>query len=67
MFANSIDGLQPLLNHLLTRDANDNWHNIPMTKVLAKKAYIEHASPELWELAKDIIEKSTTKGLYSND
>ena len=66
-YAASIDAIQPLLNHLITANINDNPHNMTKTKVLNKKAFIEEVSPELWLVAQDIIDKSVENGLYTKD
>ena len=66
-YAASIDAIQPLLNHLITANINDNPHNMTKTKVLNKKAFIEEVSPELWLVAQDIIDKSVENGLYTDD
>jgi putative hydrolase of HD superfamily len=61
-FASSIDGIQPLLNHLMTGDPEKG--TIALEKVRAKKEYIRSSAPELWGLVEMIIESSTAKGLY---
>jgi putative hydrolases of HD superfamily len=63
-YANSIDGFQPLLNHLITRNENDNLFDVSQAKVIAKKEFIKNSSPELWEVGLDIIKKSVEKGIY---
>lgn len=62
-FAAAIDGIQPLLNHLLTGDPDDGV--IALEQVRARKAYIEDHAPELWELTQHLIRASTDKGLYA--
>jgi putative hydrolases of HD superfamily len=63
-YANSIDGFQPLLNHYITRNENDNLFDVSRTKVIAKKEFIKEASPDLWEMGLEIIDKSVLKGIY---
>ncbi len=66
LYANSIDGFQPLLNHLITRKENHKLFDVSKSKVIQKKSYIKNSSPELWKMAEEIIEKSVEKGLYLN-
>lgn len=66
-YAASIDAIQPLLNHLITANKDDNPHQMTRSKVLSKKAFIEEVSVELWEVTRDIIEKSVENGLYLKD
>lgn len=47
-FALAIDGIQPLLNHVVTGNAEDGV--IPVEKVRSKKKYIREYAPKLWEL-----------------
>lgn len=61
-FAAAIDGLQPLLNHLLTGDPADAI--ITANQVLAKKRFIQQCVPKLWALVEQLIEESAARGLY---
>lgn len=61
-FASSMDGIQPLLNHLITGDPADAV--IPAEKVRAKKDFIKNFAPRLWGLVENLIEKSIERGLY---
>ena len=61
-FASAIDGIQPLLNHLLTGKAEDGV--VSVEKVRGKKGYIENHAPKLWGLVEELIEESVEKGLY---
>ncbi|MDO9317986.1 MAG: HD domain-containing protein [Gammaproteobacteria bacterium] len=61
-FASVIDGIQPLLNHVVTGKIEDGV--IPLEKVRSKKAYISQFSPKLWVLVEELIEESVNKGLY---
>ncbi len=61
-FAAVIDGIQPLLNHLLTGRVEDGV--IPIEKVRSRKAYIQQHAPGLWELVESLISDSEAKGLY---
>ena len=61
-YASVIDGIQPLLNHLLTGNPNDGV--IPLDKVRTKKGYIQQHAPGLWGLVEKLIEKSVERGLY---
>ncbi len=61
-FAAAIDGIQPLLNHVMTGNAGDGV--IPVEKVRSKKVYINEYAPKLWGLVEELIEESIGKGLY---
>jgi putative hydrolase of HD superfamily len=61
-FASAIDGIQPLLNHVVTGNPEDGV--IPLEKVRSKKMYISEFTPKLWNLVEELIEESVSKGLY---
>lgn len=61
-FAAAIDGINPLINHLLTGSPDDGV--IPVEKVLAKKSFIKICAPTLWPLVESVIEESVEAGLY---
>lgn len=61
-FAAVIDGIQPLLNHLLTGSVKDGV--VAATRVREKKAYIREYAPKLWDLVDDLITRSISRGLY---
>ena len=61
-FASVIDGIQPLLNHLITGDARDGV--IPVEEVRRKKKYIKDFAPKLWHWVEELIDDSENKGLY---
>ena len=61
-FASAIDGIQPLLNHVVTGNPEDGV--IPLEKVRNKKMYISEFTPKLWDLVDELIEESVSKGLY---
>lgn len=62
-FAASIDGIQPLLNHLITRQEMDPL--IGVDQVMQKKEFIKQFAPKLWMLAESLIDESVEKGIYS--
>ena len=62
-FASVIDGIQPLLNHLLTGDPGDGV--IPVEQVRERKEYIAEYAPGLWDLVEVLIEESKARGLYT--
>lgn len=62
-FAAVVDGIQPLLNHLLTGDPQDGV--IPVEQVRNKKEYIARYAPRLWDLVEELIEQSKSRGLYA--
>ena len=61
-FATVIDGIQPLLNHLLTGRVADGV--IAIDKVRSKKAYIKGYATNLWSMVEDLIQASASRGLY---
>lgn len=63
-FAASLDAFQPLSNHLLSNGRGIIKHQIETQRVLESKKHIAEGAPMLWEVAKDIIQKSEDAGLY---
>lgn len=63
-FANSLDGLHPLLNHYHVQERDFNPDNITFDQVMSKKSFIKEFSPKLWPITEEIILKSRDKGLY---
>ena len=63
-FAKILDNLQPILNHYTTENQNIIGKELTKRKIAAKKAFIKDFSPELWEYADMILEKSVEVGLY---
>lgn len=61
-FAASIDGIQPLLNHLVTGDPTGP--KISADRVRRKKEYIRQNTPQLWNLAEEAIKASIDRKLY---
>jgi putative hydrolase of HD superfamily len=61
-FASVVDGIQPLLNHLITGSTNDGV--IPAEKVRKQKKYIKDFAPNLWNPVEELIMESEAKGLY---
>lgn len=61
-FAAVIDGIQPLLNHVITGNADDGV--IPVEEVRNKKRYIKEFAPKLWGLVEELINESESLGLY---
>ena len=64
-FAASLDGLQPLMNHLHTKNLKYKDHNVRTSQVIEKKRHIAEGSAVLWEYAQDVIRRSEEIGLYS--
>jgi putative hydrolase of HD superfamily len=64
-FAASLDSLQPLMNHLHTKNLKYKNHNVRTSQVVEKKKHIAEGSRVLWEYAQDVIRKSEDIGLYS--
>ena len=58
-----VDGIQPLLNHLITGNPSNGV--ISVEKVRSKKEYIRSFAPKLWPLVESLIEESEAKGLYT--
>ncbi|HEY0607027.1 MAG TPA: HD domain-containing protein [Herpetosiphonaceae bacterium] len=63
-FAAAIDGLQPLLNHLLSGTPDDQEDVPSRGDVLRRKQYIAASSSTLWDITQTVIEESTKRGLY---
>lgn len=63
-YAKVIDGLQPLINHLVTGDTESMEMEILLKDVIQKKMYIKEFTPQLWEITQNIIDKSFEVGLY---
>ena len=63
-YARCLDALAPVMNHLFIAKEEENPANLTKSQVLAKKAFIQDESPELWELVVDLVDKSVEKGLY---
>lgn len=61
-FAASIDGIQPLLNHLVTGDPAGP--TLSADRVRSKKEYIRQNTPQLWNLAEEAIKASVDRKLY---
>ncbi len=61
-FASAIDGLQPLLNHVMTGKVSDG--TIPVELVWERKLYIKEFAPRLWDKVEQLINESAAKGLY---
>ena len=61
-FAAVIDGIQPLLNHVITGDPGDGV--ISAQQVRRKKCYIKQFAPKLWDLVEELISESERLGLY---
>lgn len=63
-FAKILDNLQPILNHYTTENQNIVGKELTKRQIAAKKAFIKDFSPELWEYADMILDKSVEVGLY---
>lgn len=63
-FARSLDGLQPLLNHLVAKEKGFNPDNISVKQVYKKKSYINEFYPKLWPITDRIIKAGLNKGLF---
>ncbi|MEO7424456.1 MAG: HD domain-containing protein [Fibrobacteria bacterium] len=64
-FAASLDSLQPLMNHLHTKNLKYKSHEVHTSQVVEKKKHIAEGSRILWEYAQDVIRKSEEIGLYT--
>lgn len=63
-FAASLDALQPLMNHVISCEPNQNDAQLTKSRVMAKKSFIKDVSPALWEVAVHFIDQSVQKGHY---
>jgi putative hydrolase of HD superfamily len=66
-FAAAVDGLQPLLNHLMSGSSEAQDGLLARRDVLQRKQYIAASSHVLWNIAQEVIEASTKRGLYLSD
>lgn len=66
-FAAAVDGLQPLLNHLVSGTPDAQEDMLSRRDVLRRKQYIEASSEALWNVAQEVIEESTNLGLYRSE
>ncbi len=64
IYAASLDAFQPLANHLLSNGKGIIKHQVKTRTVIESKKHIADGSPMLWEVAKDVIQKSEEKGFY---
>lgn len=65
-YAAAIDALQPLHNHSLSGGFAPGEPRPTREHVLARKAVIADASPELWEFALELIESNVAKGTFTS-
>lgn len=63
-YARVLDGLVPVLNHLLTGSEGDNPTGLTKSAVLAKKSFIQEEAPTLWDWLVQAVDTSVDKGLY---
>lgn len=63
-YARVLDGLVPVLNHLLTGSEDDNPTGLTKSAVLAKKSFIQEEAPTLWDWLVQAVDTSVDKGLY---
>lgn len=63
-YAASLDAFQPLANHLLSNGKGIIKHQVKTRTVIESKKHIADGSQMLWEVAKDVIQKSEDNGLY---
>jgi len=62
-YAAALDALQPLANHLISGDPNEEPRP-QVEQVIARKRHIAQSAPALWEAAQQLIEQSKQAGLY---
>ncbi|WP_248928776.1 HD domain-containing protein [Paenibacillus hamazuiensis] len=61
-FAAALDRLQPLIHNYYTEGESWKLHGIRRQQVLDRNRHIAEGSPELWELARHLIEDAVRKG-----
>jgi len=61
-FAAALDRLMPLMHNYYSRGKTWQEHGVPAAKVLDRNRHIEDGSPQLWALAKSLIEDAIEKG-----
>jgi putative hydrolases of HD superfamily len=61
-FAAALDRLMPLLHNYHSRGKTWQEHGVPAAKVLERNRHMEEGSPELWAVAKALIEDAVRQG-----
>lgn len=64
LFAAALDNMQPVINHWCSGGAAIKKHHIKASQIIDKKKFIAKASPELWDITLDTINKSNESGFY---
>jgi len=64
-FANALDRLQPLLLNYHTRGKAWQKHRVRKHQVMERAAPIGESSPDLWDYARDLIERAVSEGILS--
>jgi putative hydrolase of HD superfamily len=61
-FANALDRLQPLMHNVFTKGRMWQKHGIVKSQVIDRNCRIADGAPDLWVLARDLIEKAVNDG-----
>jgi putative hydrolase of HD superfamily len=61
-FANALDRLQPLMHNVFTNGQMWKRHGIVKSQVIDRNCRIADGAPDLWVLARDLIEKAVNDG-----
>ncbi len=61
-FANALDRLQPLIHNLFTNGRMWKKHGIVKSQVIGRNRTIADGAPDLWDYARDLIEKAVDNG-----
>ena len=64
-FANALDRLQPLLLNYHTGGKVWQKHGVRKHQVLERGAPIGESSPDLWDYARDLIDRAVSEGILS--
>lgn len=65
LFANALDRLQPLLSNYHTRGKAWQKHGVRKHQVIERAAPIGGSSPDLWDYARNLIDRAVSEGILS--
>lgn len=66
-FAAALDRVQPLILNFLAEGAAWRRYGVTAPEVLEKNRHIADGSPELWKVAKELIEESIRRGYLKDE
>jgi putative hydrolases of HD superfamily len=66
-FANALDRLQPLMHNVFTDGRMWQKHGIRKSQVVQRNRKIDDGAPDLWTLARNLIDQSVERGQLASD